>query len=192
LAGFCSGEAGDIKQRDEMVRCRDRQIIVGMVCQSQDVAWIMCELFEDCIVEPFCPVERQVALLPLNESKVVDDVSTCDDHDPAASERIQPGRQAEMVVHWPECVDGKLQYGNVRIGVYMRQNRPGAVVYAPLVNVKAHPFGLDLLDDFFGEVWVAGSWILDIEELLRKAIEVVYGSGPRHARYGCGAEVPMG
>lgn len=74
-------------------------------------------------------------------------------------------------------VDGQLddRDGGVREGVH--QHAPGAVVDAPRVDVRAHPGRGDDVTDLLRQLRQAGRRVVDVEQLLREAVEVVIVRG---------------
>ena len=60
-----------------------------------------------------------------------------------------------------------------------------------MVAVEANPFRLDLLCDLLSHVRCTVGGILEVEQLLREAVEVMDGAGPRHRCHRSGADVPV-
>src|SRR4029453_17048919 len=55
----------------------------------------------------------------------------------------------------------------------MSRGRPGAVVETPAVPVEADPAWLDGFGDELGDLGVAGCGVVEGEQLIREAVEVV-------------------
>ena len=77
-----------------------------------------------------------------------------------------------MVVQLLVRVDGQLDHGDIRVGNGVHQDRPGAVVDAPGVDVGADPGRVDRVADLLGEVRQPRRGVLDVEQLRREAVEV--------------------
>src|SRR5450759_685786 len=90
-----------------------------------------------------CPVEAVVGELPVHPAEVVHDIAAGDDENAMLAQRRQLGAEFEVVVEALVGVDAQLhdRAGRVRKGVH--KHRPGAVVDAPAVEVRADPGRVD-------------------------------------------------
>src|SRR5450759_4141120 len=90
-----------------------------------------------------CPVEAVVGELPVHPAEVVHDIAAGDDENAMLAQRRQLGAEFEVVVEALVGVDAQLhdRDGRVRKGVH--KHRPGAVVDAPAVEVRADPGRVD-------------------------------------------------
>src|SRR3546814_1333632 len=70
-------------------------------------------------------------------------------------------------------IDRELDHRHVGLGIEVGEHAPGAVVEAPLVAIRADPERLGDLRHLLGKLGQAGRRIVEIEEFLRKAVEVV-------------------
>jgi hypothetical protein len=107
----------------------------------------------------------------------VHDVAAADDQHSLPPQRRQARAQLEVVVPVLRRVDGQLDHGDVGRGEHVRQNRPGAVVEPPRVEVLAHPPRLDDLGDLLGQLRQAGPgyWISSSRGTLAKKSWIVRG-----------------
>ena len=122
----------------------------------------------DCrppVVEAPRPVEPGVGLAPVDATKVVHDVAAADDEHAALAKRCQPGAEVEVVVERLQRVDRELDDGDVAAGEGVDEDGPRPVIDPPAVGVEADPGRLNELDDLLGELRVAGSWVLNGEQL---------------------------
>ena len=94
-----------------------------------------------------------------------------------------------MVLERFERVDGQLHHRYRRLGEGMHQDRPGAVIDAPAVEVGSHPRRLDHVGDLVGERGQSGCRVLHVEEFRREPVEIV--DRPRIGHRGDGGRVDV-
>ena len=92
---------------------------------------------------------------------------------PPIAQRRQPGAELEVVGERLRRVDRELHDRDVGVREHVHEHRPGAVIDAPAVDVEADPRGIDDVGDLARELRVAGRRILEREELVGEAVEVV-------------------
>src|SRR5207237_7815554 len=102
--------------------------------------------------------------VPAHPGQVVHDVAAGHDEDPATPQAGQPGAEVEVVVEVLVGVDGQLHDRDVGVGEGVHQDRPGAVVDAPGVDVSAHPGRVDRVADLGGELGQPRRGVLDGEQ----------------------------
>src|SRR6187549_3127914 len=88
-------------------------------------------------------------------------------------------------------MDGKLDHRDVRVRKGVNQDRPGAVIDSPAVLIEADVLRLDDFRDLLREFGAAWRWIVDLEEPLREAVEVVDGTRLCHRRHSGDVDVPV-
>jgi hypothetical protein len=79
LAFLCR-QPREIEKGYEMVRGRDRQAVIRVVSDGEDVRRAISHLSNDGVVEPLCPIECRVWFPPLNTPEMMDDVAAGNDH----------------------------------------------------------------------------------------------------------------
>lgn len=89
-------------------------------------------------------------------------------------------------------VDAQLHDGDGGVGEGVQQHRPRAVVDSPAVLVGADPGRVHDVADLVGQLGQARSRVVDVEQLLREAVEVVDGAGAGHGGHGRRVDVPVG
>ena len=110
---------------------------------------------------------------------------------PRSAQRRQACRQVEVVVERLQRVDGELQHRHVGVGVDVGQDRPGAVIDAPAVVVEPDPARRGDLGHLGGHLGRARARVLDREEAVGEAEEVVDRARRGHGRDGGGVGVPV-
>jgi ketosteroid isomerase-like protein len=89
-------------------------------------------------------------------------------------------------------VDRQLDDGDVGLGEHVGEHRPGAVVEAPAVVVLPDPDRRRDLGHLGGELGRAGGGVLEREQLVGEAVEVVDGPRALHGRHRGSVDVPVG
>jgi len=108
----------------------------------------------------------------------VGDPALSDDQDAAVAQRGEPGAEVEVAVQRLHGVERELHDGDVGAGEGVHEHRPGAVVRCPRSRCRRRPDGLDDIADLVGELGQAGAGVVDVEQRLGEAEEVVDGAGP--------------
>ena len=101
---------------------------------------------------------------------------------PRVEQRRQRGAERGMVGVRLGGVDRELDHRDVGVWEHVGEHRPGAVVEAPAVVVEPDPDRVDELGDLGGQLGRAGRRVLEREQLVGKAVEVVDGAGVRSSR----------
>jgi hypothetical protein len=128
---------------------------------------------------------------PVDAVQVVHDVAAADDAHAPFTQRCEPRRETEVVVHRLGLIDRQLQDRDIGDGKGMAQHRPGAMVDAPAFVVEPHPLRLDDLRDLSRDIGRARGRIVDREQLVREAVEVVDRARARHRRHRRGIDIPV-
>ena len=87
-----------------------------------------------------------------------------------------------MIFERFERVDRKLHDGDVRLRIEMGKHAPRSVIESPLVDVETDPLRLHDFRDFLSKFRISGSRIIEIEQVLRKAVEIVDRARPCASR----------
>ena len=173
------GQAGEVQQRDEVIGRRHGVAVVGCPCRLAIAAGSVSHQRPGVVVEAAGPVE---AVRPAGRSRrtpeVVHHVAAADDQHAALAQRREAGAELEVVVERLLGVDRQLHDRDVRVREHVAQHRPRAVIDAPAVDVEADPRRLDDLGDLVGQFGQPGRRVLDVEQLLGEAVEVVDRARP--------------
>ncbi len=86
---------------------------------------------------------------------------------------VQLGAEFDVVLERLRGVDRQLYDWDVGLGEHVHQHRPRAVIEAPGVPVEADPRRLGDLGHLGGQVGIARCRVLDREQLVGEAVEVV-------------------
>ena len=113
---------------------------------------------------------------------------------PRRARRVAQGREprteVEVVVERLRGVDGQLDHGDVGVRKRMGEYRPRAVIDAPAVVIEPTQTGLTI-SDLLGEARRSRRRVLEVEQRLRKPVEVMDRSRRRHRGHRSGADVPV-
>jgi hypothetical protein len=152
-------------------------IVAGQV---EQVGMVACKQVRAHVgIESACPVMRAFGVLPVHLAQVVHDIAAAKDQHPGFTQWTQVFRQFVVLLRREVDVQAKLQYRDISGGKQMCQDRPGAMVDAPVVVKPCWPGG-EQAGDFGGQSWIARGRIEECVERIGKAGKIVNGLGLLH------------
>ena len=101
------------------------------------------------------------------------DVAAAEDEHTAVSQRCQGSAELEVVIEGFGGIDRQLHHRDVRGRKSVHQHGPGAVVESPAVAVLPDPGGMGEVRNLLRELRVTWRRVLNTEQLVRKAEEIV-------------------
>ena len=110
----------------------------------------------------------------------MDNIATRDNENVIIHQRGQFGSKVHVVFKGLRGVDGELNDGYVGLGKHVSQDRPRAVIDPPRRVIERYDGRLRDLGHLAREIWRTRSGVVEVEEFLREAVEVVDDSRLSH------------
>src|SRR6267154_5677149 len=163
-------QRGDIEKGQVVLRSGYREARVLAQSFELDERPVVAgrERLAHFLVEAYCPVEGRAASA-LHEAQVVNDVAAARHQHTLVAQRREPLSGFVVECGGLRAVDAQLDDGDVRTGVRVFQDRPGAMVESPRI-IEPYLDGLEQLAHARGKPWIARRRILDVEQGLRETV----------------------
>ena len=123
------------------------------------------------------PVKRPGIIGEVDPSQVMDDIAAADDENAFAAQVFEFFTKREMKCRTLNEVEAELDYGDIRCGIHVLQDRPSPMVETPEFVIEMDGRVRSLFADPFRGGGTAGRRILNVEQFLRKPVEVMDGLG---------------
>jgi hypothetical protein len=158
---------------------------------NQRLVFARHELRAHFLVEAQRPVIRFGVFGPLNSSQVVHHVAAADDQHAFVAQWGEPRRQRVVRGRFQRGVQAQLHDRHVCIREQVREHRPAAVIESPVL-IQLYAYRRKQFAHARGQQRAAGRRVLNLEQRLREAAEVVNGARLVHGGDGRAARHPMG
>ena len=175
-----------------MVGRRNREIVIRMFRDPQDVPRLFLHLLHYRFIETPCPVGTGVSGVPVYSPQIVDHVPARNDQDISLTHCGELPGEFDVVRKRLLGIYRKLDDRNIRVREQVLQHAPCPVVEAPLIEIFDNPGRLNKFLDLPRKFRKALGRILNLEEFFRKSVKIVDRAVTRHRCNSGRAYEPVG
>src|SRR6267142_705223 len=184
-------QTGDVEEREVVLRGRHRQARIFAELREIDQGVVVArgQRLPNLLVEPDRPIEGLPAAA-FHKTQVVHHVAAADDEGALVAQGSEPSAGVVVKSRALPAVDAQLNHRNVGLGVRVLEHRPGAVVEPPRF-VQTDLERSEQLADPRRELRLSGRRVLNVEQRLGEAVEIVDRLGAAHRGHGGAFGVPV-